>query len=141
MVTIIGTVVGGVIGAIGLPVLMTLLHLLTAPELTRDPWYPAWWFLIGPFGAILGGVTGAAMGYRTSGHSLRETGLICVVGGMIVAAVLAPILLLGIRSALEENALWEFMAVMLPIFGPGFLWACLLVKKGREAMAWGQQIP
>lgn len=136
MRTLIGTKIGGIVGAVGLSAVMTLLHTLTAPGMTGDEYYPLLWFFItAPLGAALGGVTGGALGYSASGHSRRETGLICVTGGAVVAFLLGLLLLFFVRGCLEESGFVEFfLRVLLPIFGPPFLWGCLLIRRGLTLM-------
>jgi membrane protein required for beta-lactamase induction len=126
---------GALAGMVGLSALVTLLHALLAPELMRDGLYiVCWWFVTGPFGAVLGGLSGAAASHARR-HGSREAGLIRATGGGVVAFLFGLVLLVCLRLVLHGEDWYGFARVALPLFGVPFVWAAGMASRGLTQYA------
>jgi hypothetical protein len=129
-----GAVIGFVLGAVGLSAVVTITHMLIAPELLGDGQYPLLWVVYtGPPGGVLGAATGAAVALRGSDRTVAAA-KVCVVVGGVMGILYFLLTILALRSILFDSANWQerwaAFRGALPLCAYPLWWAIAMFRKG-----------
>lgn len=127
--------VGAFLGAIALSLLTVLFYVLFEPEALKDGQFGMVFMATVPFGALLGGVSGAATALLAIAKP-ESAGWVCVVGGALIAGLALLVTWLFVISTTnpEQRGLRGFLLGLIhPGWGAPFVWAL-------AQMLWGASL-
>jgi hypothetical protein len=127
---------GGLLGAVALSLLTLGGWAIFAREALNDGQFGMVFLLTVPFGALLGGVAGAAVALLGLGK-LESAGRLSLAGGGLIAVLvllLTLFWLLGSGSPQGRGLKGYLLALIHPGYGAPFLWAVALIAWGMALL-------